>query len=250
MKCILLFAILFIESIANNAGAQVYTIESLDGAIQKIHVLPDDEKGTLNISYLNDTLHVGEFEGVQDSIAVLDRKFLKIVYSVRGGSGIHLRHTLLLCVRNGILYQSIHITSVFDEEFIDFSKKVDSLNPVDKKSVYELKLNLLGSNMQNYKLNINLHDEKRSKHDTLNNYNHNEQVVLNFDTSQNIFYGSNESISEYFTVYDPKTQKEHKEFIMGTFPVILLGTFNYYYIKDEWYERNDFNELGKYSYRQ
>ncbi|HTE00980.1 MAG TPA: hypothetical protein VK668_16930 [Mucilaginibacter sp.] len=178
----------------------------------------------------------------------MSKSFLKIVYGARGGTGIHISKTLILTVNNQKLRQSLHITSLFNEEFIDFSKPVDQLKPVDIKSVYELNFALAGDNTRNYKLNIKIHDEKQSKQNPRTNYSHNKEAVLIFDLNQCIFYNEHKAVSRYFIVFDPKTQNETRQYISGTFPVVKLYKSEYYYIKGEWYEKND-NNLSKYSYR-
>lgn len=246
-KQIIITAILFVGLI-NIAHGQVFNIQSLDGNSCQVRVLPDDENNTLTIAYLKDTLHIKGFTDIK-AIDVLNKSFLKIVYSIRGGSGIHLRHTLILSVSGKTLCQSLHITSLFDEEYIDFNKPVDSSNPVEKKSVYEADLNVTGNNSQSYRLDVKVHDEKKSKHAPQTNYNRHDAVALSFDTNQNIFYSTHQDVSKYFTVYDPKTQRETKQYMMGTFPVVKLGKIEYYYIKGDWYEKSINEDLSKYSYR-
>jgi hypothetical protein len=248
MKKQIVIAVILFIGLTNTAKSQVFNVESLDGKARQIHVLSDYGKRILTIAFLNDTLHIKDLTNIE-ATDILNKHFLRIIYSLRGGSGINLRNTVILTVDGETLCQSLHIMSLFDEEFIDFSKPVDSSSPVDVKSVYEAIPNLTGNNSENYKLNIHIHDERKSKHTSQTNYSRDNQITLNFDTSQHVFYNIHQDISQYFTVYAPEILKETKRYIMGTFPVIKLGQNEYYYIKGEWYKKNDNDYLYKCSYR-
>jgi hypothetical protein len=136
MKKQILIAVILFIGLTNTAKSQVFNVESLDGKARQIHVLPDYGKRILTIACLNDTLHIKDLTNIE-ATDILNKRFLKIIYSLRGGSGINLRNTVMLSVNGETLCQSLHIMSLFDEEFIDFSKPVDSSSPVDVKSIYE-----------------------------------------------------------------------------------------------------------------
>ena len=230
--------------------SQVYNIKSFDGIGQKIYITPNYVDNILTIRCLKDTLKIYSFTGIEGQVNILDSNFLEITYSIRVGSNVKLRQMLLLCIHNNKICEALNATSLSSSELTEvYDKVTDSLKLFNEKSIYELKVNLTGDNKNNYKLNAHIHDENISKHDPRTNYNYSKQVVLNFDVNQYIFYSSNEDIREYFTMYDPKTQSEHKQFIWGTIPVISLGKSNYYFIKGEWYEKGTKNYLLKYAYR-
>ncbi len=244
---LIVIILLFIGSISSKA--QSYNVESFNGNIQKIHISPDYINNTLTITCLNDTIHINDFTDIRDDVNILDKRFLEIVYSIRGGSDIHLRRVLLLCVNNNKLLQPLDVDflSSYDLSTV-YNKNADSLKLFDEHSLYQLKLSLIGDNKNNYKLNVNVYDENKSKHSPTTNYVYNKQVILSLDTNLNVFYSTIKDVSKYFTVYDPKTQIENKLYIIGTFPIITLGKKNYYYIKNEWYEENDNNYLVKFSF--
>jgi hypothetical protein len=251
MKFLTLITIVCIILIDNRAKAQEFhefKVQALDGSNQKVILIYNDSKELLKLSCLNDTLYI---PGViyLDSTMTLDNRFLFIKYGAKGGSGLNLKHTLLLSVKNNKLYQSLHITSVFDEEFIDFSKKVDVSNPVDVKTVYESTLNLLGNDIQTYKLYIEIHESKMSKQHPSQNYSANRKFALNFDRDKNIFFTSKEDLSQYFNVFDEKDLRESKQYFMGKLPVIKLGNFKYYYANNRWYENQQAGYLIQYTYQ-
>src|ERR1700744_1737769 len=111
MKYLTLFAILCIILVDNRAKAQEsheFKVQALDGSNQKINLIYNDSKDLLKLSCLNDTLCIPEVWYL-DSLTTLDNRFLFIKYGVRGGSGIRLKHTLLLSIKNNKLYQSLLI---------------------------------------------------------------------------------------------------------------------------------------------
>jgi hypothetical protein len=245
-KQIFISAILLVGLlIGNQAKGQAIKILSFTGKAETINVLPDYDREVLTIATLKDTLHIEDCTKVDEAIA-LNRSFVKIVYQVRGGSGIHLRHMLILTSKNNKLFQSLHITSLFNEEYIDFNKKPVSSKP-DKSSRYEVKVDFL--NMDYHKMTASIYKEEKSKDHPQNDYNKESTITLTFDTIKNVFYSSNADVSKYFTIFDPKTQQESKQYLMGTFPMIQLGSYSYYYIKGEWYEKGHNDDLSKYAYK-
>ncbi len=246
-KKIFLVTILFLRIICLVSG-QTVSFKSFEGANESVCVLPNYAKNDLSISHLKDTLHIKGLTAV-NSIDILSKCLLMIDYSVRGGSGIRLRRTIILGIGHGVLFQLLHITSLFDEEYIDFSKKPPSTDTPDESSHYAINLNLIEGKNQNYELKVKIHDEKKSKHTPEANYKYNSEVTLSFDTNKHIFYSTSQDISKYFTVFNPQTQKDSKQYIMGTFPVVKLGKREYYYINDGWYEKGGNDNLLKYAYR-
>ncbi|SDE40811.1 hypothetical protein SAMN05216464_10627 [Mucilaginibacter pineti] len=245
LKRIAIITILLVGLVVNLAKGQVYNLKSFKGDDIQIKLLLD--KGILSIRFLKDTVCFRNVDNLK-IMKVLNNNFLMIVYDARAGSGMHMVRTLILSANNNKICQSLNVTSFFKDEFLDFSKPhLTSPIEVEVKTVYNADLSLTGNNNQNYKLNGKVHGERKSVHEPKINYNYNDAASLHFDRNQNIFYNSHESIAQYFTIFDPKTQKEIKQYIKGTFPIAKLGRYKYYYIKNEWYERYD-NDLSKYSF--
>lgn len=227
--------------------AQSYKISGFDGTTKVIHV---SERGEiLTISYLTDTLHIQDFNNFMEDVSILNKNFLKIIYRVRAGTGLDDQHTLLLCINGKTLCQALHVMSIFNEDFIDYSKKVDLSDMIAVKSRYQLYLDMNGTNAQNFTLNIKIHDERKSKLDPQENYTTDKQVLLKFDLQKKIFYNTNKTISRHFKIFDPKTQAEINQYVSGTFPAIKMGKTDYYFIRDEWYEKNKYGDLTKYTYK-
>jgi len=242
-----LFVIILLFAGATNiAQGQAFNFQAIDGGNQQIHVILNGE--TLTIACLKDTLFIKDVNEVKTT-NVINKNFLVEIYSIRAGSGLNVQHTLILAVKNKVLRQALHFTSFFHEDFIDFRKNPPTPNKPDIISNYETGLNLTGSTATDYRLGIKIHDERKAKDNPQTNYHKSNEVTLSFDTSRAIFYSKHEYIARYFSIFDPKTDNENKQYIRGAFPMIKLGSYRYYYIKGEWYEKNEYGDMSKYAYK-
>jgi hypothetical protein len=247
----ILIPVLLCTALINNVTkvrAQVFKVQSFDGKRGEIKVKPIDSHGVLKILYLKDAINMKDVNYVK-SAKQLNKHFIKVVYAVRAGVGMELLHTLVLSIGTNKLYQSMHITSFFEENFIDFSKPVDTANMVDVHSIYNVNLAFLDNGHQGGKVKIKIHDERSSKHNTGDDFKKDTDLVLNFDVNRHIFYDSLKSISQNFTVYDAKTRNESRRYISGTYPSMYFGRNVYYYIKGEWYERDNYDNLSGFTHK-
>jgi hypothetical protein len=246
-KQTLIYIVLLLALISNQTKGQAIKVQSFDGIAQVINVIPDYDRETLTIATMQDTLHIRNCTNVEE-VNALNKNFIKIIYQVRGGSGIHLRHMLIVTAKDNKLYQALHITSLFSEEFIDFNKKPVSSTP-DKSSHYEVKISFVNDSYPNLKIAASISIKEASKANPQSNYTKQNNVILAFDTTNNIFYSSIADVSQHFTIHDPKTRQESKQYVMGAFPMLQLGSLSYYYIKGGWYEKDQYDNLLKYAYK-
>lgn len=231
------FALLIFScAIYNTAKAQLYSIESFDGTNAKISLNYTLFSKTLKVSCLNDTLFLSDYTGTRE-VHVLNKRFLQIVYGVRGGSGLDLRSTLILSVSKGKINVAVLVTSYA------------GLVSADKNGLYWLKFNMAGNSSSTYKLTVNVHDQQTSKLHPEGSHNKNEQVTLSFDADRNIFYTSCKDINKSSTINEAKTGQSEKQQIKGMLPVIELGQNSYYYIKDKWYRSGYDDNLFSEYYR-
>ena len=244
---IITIIILLIVFLNNQTKGQTIKIKSLDGKNQTINVVHDSDWDILTITTLKDTLHIEGCNAVEQANS-LNEYFIKIIYQVRGGSGIRLRHMMILTSKNNILYQSLHITSLFNEQLIDYSKSPASSTP-DRSSLYEVKIKSLDNGHNNQKMIVIIHNAEKSKDHPRNDYDKESNVTLSFDKIKNMFYSNYAEVSQYFLFYDPKTRQESKQYLMGRVPLIKLGKYHYYYIRGEWYEISGNSNLSRYSYK-
>lgn len=239
--------VLLLVILNNQVKAQIITIQSLDGKSQAINVVHDADRDILTVAYLKDTMHINDCSLVEE-VTLLNNCFVKIIYQSRGGSGIHLKRMMILTARNNRLYQSLHVTSLFNEGFIDYSKNPASVIP-DRSNLYEIKIKLLNTGYKNQKMIVSIHHQEKLKDHPQGGYNKESNVTLSFDTIRNVFYSRHAETSHVFSLYDAKTQQKSKRYLKGKFPLINLGKYNYYYIKDEWYEKGGEDNLLRYSYK-
>ncbi len=235
LKRILVIALSLGALMINSAKSQEYKIQSLEGNNVRFKV-SKNEKNTLFIAYLADTVYIRDVKDIQ-SARVLGGRFLLIDYGIRSGTGINSRKTLLLSAGHNKINTCLNITSLFHEEFLDFDSHVTSPMKAEVKSIYHAKLSLLGNRMVNYKLVVKIRDERSSAHEPKTNYKKNLIETLNFDQERQIFYSTLEDISAYFTIWNAKSQKEIKQYVNGRFAVAKLGNYKYYDINGVWYEK-------------
>ncbi|MFD2720017.1 hypothetical protein ACFST9_14935 [Hymenobacter monticola] len=239
---------LLIGLFAGTSHGQAFTIESLDGSKQLIEVMPLNYGASLTIKCANTAIHIENINHL-DTVHLLNKNFLLVAYSFRAGSGMHAAKTLVLSVRNQTLYESMHINSTFNEEFMDWSKPTPALIKASaKKTIHEAALNLTGNSIGTYKLAIKFHDERKLVNKPKPDYQHDITTVLTFDQNRNVFRSSEKNISQDFIIVGAKIKNETKKKINGAFPIINLGEEKYCYAGGEWYEWNS-SYLIQQSYR-
>lgn len=243
----ILLALLLTVPVCKPANARIYNIRALDGSAQKIRVA-DDEKGNLIISCLLDTIYIPNLNNITE-VRLLKHAFLNVIYDSRGGSGLHIQHTVIVCVNNKRLVEALHFTSLFHEEFIDFSKPVDTADMVAVNSTYGVSLMLTGDAAKNYKLNAKIHDKRTPKLSQDDNYSRDNIARLNFDPGENIFYTSKLKLSGHYTIVGTNAKNDADQYLKGKFLIANFGKMTYYYVKGCWFERGYGDELVKYSYR-
>jgi len=252
-KSVLIPTILFAVLACEITNAEVYNIKALDGSAKRISVV-DNEKSTLIISCLQDTIRINNWNNTLGT-TLLNHNFLKVVYAIRAGVGLHEVHTAILCINKNKLIEALHFESLFHEEFQDYRETTDPIGGVAVNSTYKVDLTLTGNTVKDYRLTAKVHDTQKSKLSRKEKFNLNSIAHLNFDLAENIFYTDQLDIARYFTVSryftetGTKFRKKGKLHIKGKFPVVKFGKISYYYIKGCWYERGRGDDLVKYSYR-
>jgi hypothetical protein len=234
--------LLFIATcmIWNSAKAQSYLIDSFEGQNVKIHLTEKTSEKSwyvAKVSCLTDSLFLADYNGVKE-VHVLSNMFLEIVYDTRGGSGYQARSTVILSVKKNKINVAM-LTNSFGKAF---GGDIDG-------SLYVVKFNIVGNSKSNFKLIAHVYDRHRSNSNPQKNYVKNEKVILNFDSVRNIFFSTHKSITQSFTINDPKTPRSKKQQISGSLPIIALDGDYYYYIKGEWYDSGYNHNLFKEYFR-
>ncbi|GAB3923853.1 hypothetical protein [Mucilaginibacter myungsuensis] len=198
---------------------KIFDLLSLDHKPERVKVVPNYVDHTLKIKSLKDSVVIGDFWGVLPDVKLLGKSFIGISYVVRGGSNLGLGNVLIICMKEGKLYEAMHAL-----RYVDWDTG-------DRKANYTVKWVLQGNSERDYKLIIDVHDEVYSKTRPDENYTYDDRTILNFDTKTHSFY----SIKTAKFNYSIKT-KAGKQKVGGTFPSILLGKEAYYLLNQKWYQ--------------
>lgn len=229
---ICLIVLLLFVNAYNFVQAQDYGIKTLEGSDVKVH-LSEKSGHILAASYLKDSLFLIDYRGGLET-RVLRNKFLLVTYDTRSGSGLALKTTLLLLVGHNKMQVAIVTTS--------YANLVSN----DKKGIFQLKFNIIGTDKSNYKLIISVNDQQESKLHPENSYNNKKEILLNFDQGDNIFYGLRKRLNQAFMFVHPTTFKPIKQQLNGIYSVVSLGRNDSYFIKGEWYSGGYDNQMFKY----
>jgi hypothetical protein len=178
--------------------------------------------------------------GCSAEVHFINKNFLSIKYEVRGGSNLGLGNVLVLCVKANALYEAMHVLRYFNS-------KGHNSETGGEKIEYNIRPILFGNSAKTYQLKVRVHSSNYSQYEPSANFNYNNISTLNFDVNQNVFYSLKKSIYQTMTIYDVKTNQEHKQEVRGNFPEIILGDETYYFIKNGWYEMGTNNELYNFT---
>ena len=207
------------EAKATGKDTKTYHIISIDGKNQTVKIVPDYANHVLKMICLKDIITIDDFWGEPPDIRLLNKNFIAINYAVRGGSGVGLGNTLIICVDGQHLYKAMHVLRYLTGE------------SGEQQEEYRIKLRLVGNSVNNCKLKVSVHDFVDSKPRPKENYAYDNNTVLAFDTQQNVFYSVKQDIYDHFITAKNKTKQK----IAGNFPMIILGKETYYFINGRWY---------------
>jgi hypothetical protein len=202
---------------------KTFNIQSLEGKILKVKVLPDYVHNILCIIYLTDTLKIFDFWGVFPQLSYLSKQFLKINYEVRGGSNLGLGNSLIICVSNNKLYEALHVLRYTDWE----SELVKTYN-VKFAFVTHKKESILTASIK---------DKSFSKKNPETNYVYTNTSKLHLDKKLKIFYSIKKNLYDTLKVVYPDTT--YRREIEGNFPEVILEDNKYVFIGGQWFELNN-----------
>jgi len=246
LKRITIISLFMVALIVNVARSQTFKLHQINGEVAEVSMVLDESKQCLSISSFNDTVKVDDVANIKYS-KILGNNFFMVAYEVRAGSGLLEVQTLILSIWKNKIVQSLNCTTEFDEEFIDFSKRIKPAK-ISVKSNYKVDISLSGSSSNNYKLKASVSDIRKSLNDPGSNYTRHSVTNLDFDKKLNLFCSSRQHLSKYYTIADARSRTETKQRLNGIFPTIRLGKYIYYYINGFWYGKTDSNYLTQLSY--
>lgn len=226
------------------AEAQSYKILSFEGK-QVVLTLNDSLPGrVLEISCPTDHIFLRDCIGVQ-KVEIMKEKFLKIIYDVRGGTGLNLQNTLVVCLNEGKINVAMLISS-YANSFVPDKK---DLQTVDLQNTYGVEIKLDSSDESSNHIVSQVHEESEKNGEPENKYNHDTKIILFFDDALHVFYSGRTTLCGNLFIEDTKNQSKRKIRVDAEVPMIKLGSSSYYYIHNQWYERASENVLLKTYYR-
>ncbi len=200
---------------------ETYTITTLEGIEQRVIVNNDWQDRRLRVICGNDTISFTDNWYGSVSATFLTKNFLKIIYSRRGGSGIHNDDLLLICVKNNKLHSALDIVSY--SEFIYGGDDVDD---------YNASLKIAAGSNENIRLELSANREYAK---ILHKKNYRTAAILDFDKNKCVFFSRHEYIDNVFHVYNFADEKTTDKRFTGTYPMVDIGRRRYYFAKGTWY---------------
>jgi hypothetical protein len=216
---------------ATKKDTRTIGVLSFDGKNKEVKIIPDYVHRVLEISCSNDTLTIDDFWGAPPEIRLLGKHFIELKWPVRGGSNYGLAKLAIICVNRSKLCEAMYVL------------QRSNWDSGDKTSDYHIKLSLKGHNRGRYRLKVNVHDDVRSK-DAAENYRYDSQTILSFDARHYVFYSVKKDV--YGTFLAVLGKKKIRRKIDGNFPLIMLGTENYYFIKNKWCQIDDGTKIREF----
>ncbi|MBS1532054.1 MAG: hypothetical protein JSU01_17265 [Bacteroidetes bacterium] len=203
-----------------------YDLQSFDGKLYNVAVSQKPFTKRLNISCGNDSLVFIDVMGM-DSVHFLNKNFLEILYSPRGGSDLGLQNTVVICIEKGKLHVAMEIESA-----------AQSAGP-DEWSEYYSTAELKGNDETDYQFLIKTNDRYHSDKHPKKNHNLNAKFGVKYDSERKIFYNTYRDVNAVVGDWEVpgfKTKTKTKlTYMKGHYPAIVLGDEEYYYIKGCWY---------------
>jgi hypothetical protein len=205
-----------------------HAIKAFDGTTAKIKLWEKSfSNHVFHIELPGDTLAIGDFYALE-RVHHLSSDLLEIVYSPRGGSDDGYNNVLILGVNKGKFCIVAEIQS--GHEFGD--------------GFYGLRLKLLGTGINNYKMGIKERDFLQSDDKRKKSHDKRASFLLKFDKDQHIFYTANRQMDAYTYQDDYITKKNH---VKGIYPMIELGEYRYCFYNKAWYSIGEDFKTGETS---
>lgn len=121
----------------------------------------------------------------------------------------------------------------------------------DEDDLYTLKFDITGSNVNQFKMNVRIHDKADIRNLKLGkSYNKHWTAILNFDATEAIFFNGTKNINGSFITGYTEWDKPINQNMKGTFPMMRIKGMEsqddeYYYINGYWHEQGQKNYLIK-----
>ena len=136
---LIIFILLTKSTYSQPSGSINIVLYSIENKLSKINLCLDElnEKIIINLSS-SESLCINGFKDLTEEIKVIKRKFLLFKFRIRGGTGVALRRSVLVCISNDRLFKVFDVLSMVRSQCKEnYIPKVDSLNEFDENHNYQ-----------------------------------------------------------------------------------------------------------------
>ena len=221
------------------------TLTSLLNESVKVNIELDNVNDRITfVLNTKEILCINGYRDLVENIKVLNKKFVSIHYKIRGGSGVKMRRTALVCISKGRLYKALDVLSMESYAFKEtYDKVTDSLGLYDESGIYTLKFDNLRNDKQSIQLSAIQYDKVKSKHDKNKNYEKTDTIKFYFDEKNKVFYTKYISMKGNYKIEIEGAKSEQRIFKGEKYPFIKLRNDEYIFIDNVWYNRERGNHL-------
>ncbi|HEY9047542.1 MAG TPA: hypothetical protein VIN08_16665 [Ohtaekwangia sp.] len=245
MKNILIFIVALISlNVFGQDIKEKYTLHDLDnGTSYAISIKQDIINENATIILQNDSIKIFKVLDIRN-VKIHSEKFLEIEFRVRGGSGIKVRRSILLCISHNKIHKALDIISEFTVTINQvYDKVADSLKLFDEKEYYHVSLSINSVGEKAYQAVLFEEIDVVSKYNPSQNMSHNDRYKLQFDPSGYFFFNSEKLLNKSYKIYSNKDGRMVTKFLNEEVPCTQLYRNLYLYIDNEWYLDNGDDEL-------
>jgi hypothetical protein len=181
------------------------------------------------------------FRGLTQEMKVLNQKFIELRFIMRGGTGVHIRRYVLICVSNNKLYRSIDqislLNSVFKETYV---ASIDSLHLYDESSTYQVDFSGLKEVNNSFEMIANEFVKTQSKIDPTQNYENQDTIQLHFDMDNKVFFNKFVNLDGSYLLWSDEDLNEQVNFHNEKFPSICINQGAIYvFFRHKWYIKHE-----------
>lgn len=222
-------------------------LNSLSNESVKVNVELDNVNDRITFKLNSkEKLCINGYRDLIENIKNLDKKFIAVHYIIRGGTGIKMRMTALVCISKGKLYKALDVLSTESYVFKKtYDKATDSLGLYDESGLYTLEFNLR-NNKQNFQLSAIQYEKVKSKYDKNENYEKTDTIKFYFDEKNKVFYTKYISLKGNYKIESEGVKNEQRVFKGEKYPLINLR-YEYIFIDKVWYYKMPGNLLEEIS---
>ncbi len=222
-------------------------LNSLSNESVRVNVELDDVNDRITLKLNSkEMLCLNDYRGLEEDMKILGNKFIVIQYRTRGGSGVKVRKTALICISNGKFCKALDVLSTESYEFKDtYDKATDSLKLYNESGLCTLRLVDLQNEGQGFMLHAIQYEKVKSKFNKRDNYEKTDTIKFCFDENNKVFYTTYLRLEGNYKI---EGEMNSQRFFKGQkYPSIDLKNNQYIFIDNVWYNKMRDNHLAEIS---